>query len=145
MLRNAVKDFWATEKLPHGSYIVTNGLQIKYEAASSEKLSTEKIIELYEDEEITRDQLINLLNVDRSQANIILGGDIVADITTVEVGKKADIRLDKLPIERLNEEHIEIAHKKTTARRRIKIGRKGEASAKASARVGRKLRIRSND
>jgi hypothetical protein len=143
-LRNAVKGFWATEGLPHGSYIVTNGLQIKYEAAESSKLSTEKVLELYEDGEITREQLIQLLNVDRTQANTILGGDIVASISYTEVGKKADIRIEKLPIERLKEEHIEIAHKKTRARRRVKIGRKGQ-SHKTQGRVKRRLRVRNND
>ena len=129
--------------MPHGSYILTNGLKVKYEAAESEKLSTERIFEMLDDEEITRDQAIRMLNVDKTEATNILGGDIVADITYTEVGKKADIRIEKLPIEQLDEEAVVAAQKRSRVRRR-KIGRKQQQES-TPARPKRRVKVRNND
>lgn len=143
-LRNAIKAHWAENDLPIGSFVRCDGIDIKYEANESAKLPTEEILKMYEDEEITRDQLVRLLNVDRTQAKNILGGDVVADIEVKEVGKTVDIRVSETPIDEIDEEFVGVARKvrmRSKPKARKRIGGSGKVAATPKRKVRRKIKV----
>ncbi|QXN72541.1 hypothetical protein RCKICKAPOO_75 [Rhodobacter phage RcKickapoo] len=69
-------------------------------------IDPEYILKLYEKKQITREQLLRVMSVGKADAASELGGDIVLAATVTKLGKKADIRMSDLPVERLNDEYI---------------------------------------
>ena len=98
-------------------------MEFRYEAAESEKLDAEAILELYDNEEITREQFLRMINIDKTQAKNVLGGDLVAELTVTETGKTVDVRIRQLPIEHLDDEYVEVKRAVKMRRKRSVFGR----------------------
>lgn len=105
-LRNAVKDEWVRRQLPTGSSVVVGGSEFTFAVTESEVIDPEFILKLYERKQITREQLLRVMSIGKADAASELGGDIVLAATVTKLGKKADIRMSDLPVERLNDEYI---------------------------------------
>lgn len=142
VLRNAIKDHWQREGLPIGSFARVAGFDIRYEANETSSIDAEKVMELYEAGEISREQFLRTLKVNATEAKNVLGGDQVAAFTVTEVGKSVDIRMDSLPIERIDDEFImENAKVRKRVKRRVFGGGKTAAPVKAT-RSKRRIKTR---
>lgn len=120
MLRNAVKAHWVSSGLPIGSFARSDGYEIRYEAASSEIIDADEIMKQYENGDITREQFLRMISIQKTEAKNVLGGDQVAELTVTEVGKKLDIRLTSLPVENLDDAYVmENSNVKKRIKRRV--------------------------
>lgn len=126
--------------MPIGSFIRSGGLDIKYEATENVKLDTEKVFALYENGEISRDQLLRMISISKSEAKKIIGGDQVAEFEITVTGDSADIRIENTPLEYIDEEYIGVMVKEKPKRRR-RIGRRAKPTTKTPARK-RKIKTR---
>jgi hypothetical protein len=126
-LRNAVKGHWTENGIPVGSFIRSDGLEVRFEATESERIDAERVLQLYEDKKISRDQFLRMVSIGKAEAKNVLGGDLVLEYTVKEVGQKADIRVSQTPIEQIDEEFIEI-QRKERIRRRKPVGAKTRVS-----------------
>ena len=145
MLRNAVKDYWTSEQLPIGSYIHAGGNEIKYEANETSAIDPERVMELYENGDISREQFLRCVKIGVTEAKNVLGGDQVADFTVTEVGNKVDIRLSALPVEHEDDEFVMANHKiKRKIKRRVFGGgsKPKVRDAAPSGRAKRKIRTK---
>lgn len=145
MLRNAVKDHWTREQLPIGSYIHAGGMEIKYEANETSAIDPEKVMELFEGGDITREQFLRMIKIGVTEAKNVLGGDQVADFTVTEVGNKVDIRLSSLPVEHEDDEFVMANQKiKRKIKRRVFGGtsKPKERGTVAPVRGKRKIRTK---
>jgi hypothetical protein len=149
VFRNIIKDYWQKEGLPIGSYIRTGGTEYRYESNETTSLDAAAIVQMYENEEITKEQFIRMFNVDKGEASKILGGDVIASITITSIGDKLDVRTEDLPIEDAKDECVVInedVRKKINRsmfgnKNRINIAsRKQEAMEAAPAKPAKKLR-----
>jgi hypothetical protein len=137
-LRNEIKDEWKRRQLPAGSKIVVGGSEYYFGATESEVVDPTAIFEMYEREEITRDQLLSVISVPKAEASKVLGADVVLDATITKVGSKADIRSNDLPIERIDDEYIEEAAPKIQKPRK-KIGLRAKEKP-ATPRIRRRIK-----
>ena len=112
-----MKDHWAKEQLPIGSYIHAGGQGFQYAATESSVIDPEEVMKLYEAKEISREQFINMIVINAPTAKNVLGGDQVADFTKTVVGNKVDVRMSALPVENHEDEFVMSAHK---VRKKIK-------------------------
>lgn len=108
-------------------------MEFRYEAAESEKLDADAVLALYENEEITREQFLRMVNIDKTQAKNVLGGDQVAELTVKEIGNNVDVRIKQLPIEQIDDEYVEVKRKVKPKRKRSVFGRKAEAARQPAA------------
>lgn len=142
-MRNIVKDFWSKEKLPIGSYVRLGGEEYRFEAVESEVLDHDEILRRYDDEEISREQFLRMIKVDKKEAGNVLGGDEVADLTRTIVGKTVDIRVSSLPVDNADDEYIGIKRNIKTRRPRIKFGGSDKAKIKTpKGRIKRRVKVR---
>lgn len=98
---------------------------------------------MYENDEITRSQLVRLLNVDRTQAKNILGGDAVADIEVTTIGEKVDVRISETPIDEIDEEFIGVIRKvrlRSKPKSRKRIGGR-EKTSTPKRKIRRKIKV----
>lgn len=135
VLRNTVKNHWQKEQLPVGSYIHAGGLRIRFETNETSAINPERVLELYENEEISRDQLLNMMKIGVTEAKNILGGDQVADFTEKVPGTKMDIRLEELPVENVEDEFVMSAHKVKKRISRRKIYGRGDKAKETGPRT----------
>lgn len=142
MLRNEVKTHWTEEQLPIGSYIHAGGMEIRYEANETSAINPERVLELYENEEITREQLLKMMKIGVTEAKNVLGGDQVADFTEKVPGTNVDIRLSELPVENIEDEFVMNVHK---VKKRIKPRKLfGQGAAKPKAERSKSGRPKRN-
>lgn len=145
-LRNTVKSVWSELELPIGSYIRTGGQEFRFEATESTEIANEPILDMFLNEEITREQFLRIFNVHATEAKNILGADQVATLQTTKVGSKLDVRMVDLPVENADDEYIAVAEAvKKQDRRRVFGG--GAAKQRAgteavSPRVKRRIKIK---
>lgn len=138
VLRNAIKDHWQKHKLPIGSFLRSDGLEIKFEANETSAIDPERVLEQFEEGEITRDQLLRMLSINKTEAKNVLGGDQVADFTITTVGNKADVRIESLPVENIDDEFVmENERIRKKVKRRIFGGKKSGDRASAPKRKRR--------
>lgn len=143
MLRNEVKNHWTEEQLPIGSYIHAGGMEIRYETNETSAIDPEKVLAMYEDGDINRDQLLRMMKIGVSEAKNVIGGDLVADFTETIPGKALDIRLSELPVERINDEYVMANHRVKSRVKRRKLFGGGPSKPVARTQSGRaKRRIR---
>lgn len=93
-------------------------------------------MELYENDEITREQFLRMISVGKAEAKNVLGGDLVTQFTKTEIGKNADIRISSTPVEQVKDEFIEVNEKRRIRRKVV-----GKNKAKASTKK-RRIRTR---
>jgi hypothetical protein len=145
-LRNLVKTYWSEQKLPIGSYIRIGGSEFRYEATETEKLDNEAILAMYENEEITRENFLKMINIDKVAAANALGGDVIADLTETVIGKKVDIRVLSLPVEHEDDEYVAIIRKvRSRVKPRKKFGKDAptKVSENTRAKPRRKIKVKS--
>lgn len=142
VLRNSIKDHWQREGLPIGSFARVQGFDIRYEANETSSIDTEKVLELWEAGEITREQFLRTIKVQSTEAKNVLGGDQVAAFTVKEIGKSVDIRMDAVPIEQIDDEFImENAKVRKRVKRRVFGGGNTTPTAKTT-RPKRRIKTR---
>lgn len=117
MLRNAIKDHWTAAQLPIGSYVHAGGFEIRYEANETSAIDPEEVLKLFENEDITRQQFLQMMKISVTDAKNVLGGDQVADFTKTSIGAKIDIRLNDLPVEKVDDEFVMV---NANVRKRVK-------------------------
>lgn len=141
--RNGVKNYWTAEQLPIGSFIRAGGFEFRYEATETTSLDEEAIFKLYEDGEITREQLLRMIKIDAKEAKNILGADQVADLEVKSVGDKLDIRMESLPVEQAEEEFVAVRRLVRKKVKRSVFGKEREARKQpvAETKPGRKIKI----
>jgi ribosomal protein S20 len=127
-LRNTVKAYWTEQQLPIGSFIRSEGMEIRYEANETTSLDAEAVFAMYEKKEITREQLLRMVFISRSEAKNVLGADMVADLEVTTVGDKLDIRIENLPVEQAEDEYVAVQR---NVRKKIKRSVFGKAAAAA--------------
>jgi len=93
---------------------------------------------MYDNEEISREDFVKMINVDKTQAKNVLGGDIVASMEYEQIGKTADIRLENTPIENIDDEFVIVA---TKIRSRVKRKTFGPKKSEATGKVRRKIKV----
>jgi len=145
VLRNEVKNYWTENQLPVGSYIHAGGMKIRYETNETSHINPEKIMELYENEDIDRDQFLRMIKIGVTEAKNIIGGDQVADFTETVPGKNVDIRLSELPVENIEDEFIMNTHKIKRRVQRRKVFGKGQDKKQTtgtSSRAKRRIRTK---
>ena len=133
-LKNKIKDFWDKSNLPIGSYIRLGGKEYTYEAATKEVIDTSTIIEMYDNGDISREALLDMVKIDKSVAANKLGADVVADLTTKVPGNTIDVRFKNLPVENLDDEYIAVVSKVKVKTKRKVFG------AKVKNNNGKKIR-----
>lgn len=138
-MRNEVKEQWKALGLPIGSYIHIAGLKFDYGATSKEIIDPDAILKMYEDEEITREQYLSMITVNKKPASTVLGGDLVAQHTIETVGDKADIRMEALPVEQEDEEFV---YEKDKAKTKRKTFGKNKVKAGEKAKPRRRIKVR---
>jgi hypothetical protein len=105
-------------------------------------IDPERVMQLYEAGEITRDQFLRTLKISATEAKNVLGGDQVADFTVTTVGKTLDIRITSLPIENLKDSYVlENSNIKKRVKRRL-FGGGAKAENKTVSNPRRKRRIK---
>lgn len=122
ILRNTIKDFWIANKIPIGSYVHSGGKKYGYAAVSTTILDNDAVLALYDAQEISRDQFLRMLKVDRKQAQNVLGGDVVADMETTVVGDTVDVRISSLSVEEADDEFISIMRNPVRKKKRKRFG-----------------------
>lgn len=147
MLRNAVKDHWTREQLPIGSFIHIAGMKVTYGANESSIINPDEVLKLFEAGEISRERFLQMLTIKSTEAKNALGADQVADFTVTVAGTKADIRMEKLPVEQADEEFVMAASKikkRQILRRKFGGSSKAETTAKSvkGARPRRAIKTR---
>lgn len=120
-------------------------MEIKYETNLSSKVDAERVMQLYEKNEITREQFLRMVNIAVAEAKNVIGGDQVADFTVEVPGTTVDIRLADLPVENLDDEFVMANHapKSRTKRRKVFGGGTGTRAKTPAARVKKTRRIKS--
>lgn len=81
---------------------------------------------MYDEEEITREQFIRMINLDSKQLANVLGADQAADLMTVTVGDTLDIRVSSLPVEEADDEFVMVERKIGSKRARSVFGKRAE-------------------
>lgn len=137
-----MKAEWASNQHPVGTFIRSGGLDIKYEASDSVKIDAEGVLKLYEADEITREQFVQMLNIDKTQAKKILGADQVMDLEIEVPGKDADIRVSDTPIDEIDDEYIAVTSKPIRSKPRKKFGGKPTSKAAVASRPKSRRRVR---
>lgn len=120
------------------------GVEYRYEATETSSIDVDAVLAMYDNEEITRDQMVRLIKVDKTQASQILGGDQVADLEVTVVGKVADIRTKDLPVEQQEDEAV---YRNAKVRRRVPRRRLGPqktnaTQTKTAPQTKRRVKIR---
>jgi hypothetical protein len=132
-LRNEIDAVWTKLELPVGSFIRVGGIEYAYEANVTKSIDVDAVLKLYDDEEITRAQLLQIISADTKATGTVLGGDIAADLTVTNIGNKIDIRTRDLPVEEADEEYIGIKRQVRKKINRSKFGR--DAANREQAKV----------
>ena len=110
--------------MPIGSFIRASGMEFRYEANETVTLDAAAVMALYEKGEVTRDQFLRMISIQRSEAKNVLGADVVADLEVTTVGDKMDVRIESLPVENVDDEYIAI---RRLVRKKIKRSVFGQA------------------
>ena len=141
-MRNAIIAYWTGNKLPIGSYMRMGGSEFRYEAAESTSYDTDAILQLYDDEDITREQFLQLMKIDPKQLGNVLGGDVAADLSTTTLGDKLDVRISELPVEHDDDEFIMVERNVRKKKKRSVFGKRADAKTQA-AQPKRRIKIKS--
>lgn len=94
---------------------------------------------MYDDEEITRDQMLRMLKIDKQQAKNVLGGDVVAELTEEVVGKEIDVRIATLPVENDDDEFVAVNR---AVKKRVKRRKFGGSEERQSVKDAGRRRVR---
>lgn len=128
-------------------------MEFRYEANETTSLDTDAILNMYDKEEITREQFLRMLSIKASEAKNVLGADVVADLEVKTVGDKLDVRIDTLPVEQEKDEFVAVVRLVRKKIKRSVFGQSAEAreakaknkdSPKTSTIKQRRIKIRSN-
>ncbi len=116
-------------------------MEIRYEANTTSSIDPERVMELYEKGEISREQFLRTLKINATEAKNVLGGDQVADFTVEDVGTALDIRIAQLPVENIDDEFVmEFEKVRKRVKRRVFGGKKPTESASATVKPRTKRR-----
>jgi hypothetical protein len=109
------------------------GMEFTYEAVKTETVDTDAILKLYDDGEISREQLLKIIKADKSATGTVLGGDVAADLLVTSIGNKVDVRYNDLPVEQADDEYIAVRPQIRKKINRSKFGRDASLREKAKA------------
>lgn len=92
--KNLLVAFNQGEGLPHNTPVTIDGITYKFDTAVSEKIDPQEWYSLWLKKEITKEQFFDALSVNKEDAGLAAGADIVASITKPMPGQTADVRRD---------------------------------------------------
>lgn len=145
-LKNAVKSHWIKESLPIGSYVRAAGHEFHYAGAVTTTYDTDAILDAYESEEITREQLLRIMKVDPKQLANVFGADQATDLTMTTVGDKMDIRVSSLDVEHEDDEFVMVERNIQKKKKRSVFGqRKEQAQTQPARKTKRAVKVKRND
>jgi len=128
-------------ELPIGSIIRCGGLEFKYEATQTTEIDAGAILDMFLNEEISREQYLRMINVSASEAKNVLGGDQVANLETTKVGNKVDVRVETLPVEFADDEFIGIKAIAPAKAKRRRVFGSGNAKVTAETQQTSRKRL----
>lgn len=95
-LKKLMKDHIADNNYPADYGIGIGECLITYGLAQSETIPAEKVVELYNNGQITAEQLAEVIKVQKEDAKRVLGADVVENLCEVTAGKEMDVRITKV-------------------------------------------------
>lgn len=90
--KKAFVEFLNHENLPPGTIMRVEGIEYIVSASMSEKISAEKWYEKFKKKEMTKDQFLAAISVNKAEAGRIVGEDVVMSISEKIIGTSADLR-----------------------------------------------------
>lgn len=90
--KRIIQEIITENQLPADTVFRVDGIDYKYDIATSEKLDPRKWYQMWIDQEITDDQYFDALDVRKEDAKQAIGDDQVISITIVRPGKDMDVR-----------------------------------------------------
>lgn len=134
-------EYFAANKIPQGSYIVLDGVRFDYNATERDVVDTSTLLQMYEDEEISRESFLDMIKPDAKVVATKLGADLAADLITKDVGSTLDLRLTELPVEQAKDEYVNVERIVKTRRRLSKEGATRKQLA-GKPKIGRRIKVR---
>lgn len=95
-LRNALVAIVNKEALTAEDEVRLGEVGYRYDYAVADKVPPEKLLEMLENEEITRQQFLDSITVQKADAERIIGSLIIGKLVEKVKGTKADVRRRKL-------------------------------------------------
>lgn len=99
VLKNIFKDGIKNRQFEVGTYIISGGYRFDYNQTSSDVIEVEDFFKLYENKEITREQLLKCISVAKGAVDTHVGSDVTLKLAIPKIGKEFDVRISELPID----------------------------------------------
>lgn len=106
VLKNFFKDGIKNRQFEVGTHVITGGYRFDYNQTQTDVIDVEDFFKLYEDGEITREQLLRCISVGKAAVDTHVGSDITLRLAQTKTGKDFDVRITELGIDDPREEVI---------------------------------------
>jgi len=137
VLKNVFKDGIKNSQFVIGTYVLHGGYRFDYSQTESEVIETNDFLTLYESGQITRDQFIKCVSVQKGSVDTYIGSDVTLRLVKNRIGKEFDVRITQLDIDSANESVIVVPEAEQPIIRKKLFARNTKTTAPAKTLVRR--------
>ena len=134
VVKNVFKDGIKNKQFLIGTYALAGGFRFDYNQTQSDVIDVEDFFKLYEAKEITREQLLKCISVQKAQVDNHVGSDVSLRLSTTKTGKEFDVRITELDIDAPKENVMVTPDVAAPTTRKIKPKVTAQAPAKTAIR-----------
>lgn len=137
VLKNVFKDGIKNQQFVIGTYALYGGYRFDYNQTESDIIETADFFALYESGQITRDQFLKCVSVQKGAVDTHIGSDVTLRLAKSRIGKEFDVRVTQLDIDSGNESVIAVPEVEQPIARKKQLSRRTVTTAPAKALIRR--------
>jgi len=137
ILKNVFKDGIKNRQFVIGTYVLHGGYRFDYSQTESTVIEANDFLALYESGNITRDQLLKCVSVQKGSVDTYIGSDVALRLAKNKIGKEFDVRVTQLDIDSENESVVVVPETEQPIIRKRSLARNTKTTAPAKVLIRR--------
>ena len=137
VLKNVFKDGIKNRAMVIGTYVLHGGYRFDYSQTESSVIEPEDFLKLLEAGEITRDQFLRCISVQKGNVDTHVGSDVGLRLSKSKTGKEFDVRVSELDIDAPRESVLVVPDAEKPIVRKKPLSRKTTSLTPAKTSIKR--------